>query len=130
MLTKIKVYACYTVKIYTKILQNFSNRGARARCAGPGSAFVRTIYIGVFSFTHIKVENLIHWLYNIPKQQHTFIFIFYNNFFLYTEKTAQLVTISLQIVTLYNIFIIAFFGYCYDSNTYGGKVTVNTRKMS
>ena len=53
MLTKIKVYACYTVKI----LQNFSNRGSRA---GPGSAFVRTVYFGVFIFTHIKVENLIH----------------------------------------------------------------------
>mgnify|MGYP003691693543 CR=1 FL=1 len=39
MLTKIKVYACYTVKIYTKTTEFFSNRGARTRRAGPGSAF-------------------------------------------------------------------------------------------
>ena len=40
MLTKIKVYACYIQSTFSKTnLQNVSNRGARARCAGPGSSF-------------------------------------------------------------------------------------------
>ena len=39
MMTTIKVYACYTVKIYKKQTPQNSNRGARARRAGPGSAF-------------------------------------------------------------------------------------------
>ena len=42
MFTTIKVYACYTVKIYINKPKNiFSNRGERARCAGPGSAFAK-----------------------------------------------------------------------------------------
>ena len=38
MLTKIKVYACYTVKIYKNNLQ-FFKPGAHARQADPVSAF-------------------------------------------------------------------------------------------
>ena len=42
MFTTIKVYACYAVKIYIKKNEKiFSNRGARTRCAGPGSAYAK-----------------------------------------------------------------------------------------
>ena len=101
---KIKIFGWFKVKNP----QHFFNRGGGG--AGPGSAVVRTIFIGVFIFTHIKVEKLIHWTYNYAKTTtclnlYTFIFIFYNRFFLYPEKTAhcQLITISLQIVALYSI---------------------------
>ena len=40
LLTKIKVYACYTVKIYkSKPVIFFQNGGGGAWRAGPGSAF-------------------------------------------------------------------------------------------
>ena len=40
MLTKIKVYACYTVKIYKNKLQIFFQTvGARTQCVGPESGF-------------------------------------------------------------------------------------------
>ena len=39
MLTKLKIYACYTVNIYKNKPKKFSNRGSRALRSGPGSAF-------------------------------------------------------------------------------------------
>ena len=41
MLTKTKVHACYTVKVYKNKPFFFSNRGAHARRACHGSAFKR-----------------------------------------------------------------------------------------
>ena len=59
MLTKIKVYACYIVKIYKKkqTPKILKNRGARARRTGPGSAFV---YIESRLFTSNKKDSEVH----------------------------------------------------------------------
>ena len=41
MLTTIKVYVCFAVKIYKKQTQQIFKRGGAVRCAGPESAFVK-----------------------------------------------------------------------------------------
>ena len=57
MVTQIKVYACYIVKIYKNKPQFFFKPGARARRAGPGSAFVNA-YVELTAYNLCQLSLL------------------------------------------------------------------------
>ena len=62
MMATIKVNAFYTVKSYKNKLEKNSNRGARARRAGAGSAFV---YVPCILTNGESVEMFVHFYYDV-----------------------------------------------------------------